>query len=244
MMATTSLAIRTRGLSDEHRDVLLALPVFAAVSEEEQGHAFSLLKRRQYRRGEVVYHQDDPPGSLFIVVRGAVKMERTLDNGRRHTIAWITRGNFFGTHSMFGIATRTEDAVAITACELLVFRGEEFRDFLHRNPAAMEALLEMVIRKWRTCMERFSESVLLDAPERTARVLLRLMERFGLEEGNGVVALPHLTQPELASWVGASRETVNRILKSLATRRLIEVRGGVIHILDVEGLDAYAAPLV
>src|SRR5690606_14130309 len=116
---------------------------------------------RHLNKGEVVCHQDDPPGNLYIVVAGAVKMERTFTNGRQHTIAWITRGNFFGTHSLFGEATRTETAVSITRTRVLVLNGHDFRAFLHRIPAAMEALLEVVITKWRTCMERFSETALL-----------------------------------------------------------------------------------
>ena len=86
------LTNKNKSLSDIQLDVLRSLPIFSTVSDEEQNHAFCLIKVRKYRRGEVVYHQDDPPGSLFVVVTGAVKMERTLDNGRQHTISWITKG--------------------------------------------------------------------------------------------------------------------------------------------------------
>jgi CRP-like cAMP-binding protein len=223
-------------LSDDDFAVLKSIPFFSVVPPEEREEAFRGLRRRRFGKGEVVYHQDDPPGSLFIVVAGSVKMERTFNNGRQHTIAWITKGNFFGTHSLFGSATRTETAVSITQSEVLVFDGSEFRSFLHRNPPAMEALLELVIGKWRGCMERFSETALLDVRERTARVLVRLAQRVGCREKCGEVSLPDLTQPELASWVGATRETVNRSLKALARMGLIEVRGGIICVLDVKGL--------
>jgi CRP-like cAMP-binding protein len=202
----------------------------------EMDRAAAAMKRRRYAKGEVIYHQDDPPGSLFIVVDGAVKMERSLDNGRQHTIGWVTRGSFFGTHSLFGVVTRTENAVAVTACELLVYGGTEFRDFLHRNPAAVEALLEVVIDKWRGCLDRFSETVLLDVRERTIRVLLRLVNRLGVPGEGGVLHLKDLTQPELASWVGASRESVNRALQSLARSGVIRIDGGKICVLDVARL--------
>ena len=210
--------------------------MFAVVPEGELFQAFSAMRRRSYAKGEVIYHQDDPPGSLFIVLSGAVKMERVLNNGRQHTIGWVTKGSFFGTHSIFGVMTRTENAVAVTACDLLIFGGSEFRDFLHRNPAAIEALLEVVIDKWRGCLDRFSETVLLDVRERTVRVLVRLCERMGKEGPNGSISLPDLTQPELASWVGASRESVNRALRSLARLGMIELSGGKVSVLDLHKL--------
>jgi CRP/FNR family cyclic AMP-dependent transcriptional regulator len=228
-------AIPTR-FEDREREVLRSLSIFSVVSEEEVQWAISVMKRRRFARGEVVYHQDDPPGSLFIVMDGAVKMERCFDNGRQHTIGWVTRGSFFGTHSLFGVVSRTENAVAVTGCELLVFGGNAFRDFLHRNPPAMEALLEVVINKWRACLDRFSETVLLDVRERTVRVLLRLAHRIGSLEDDGALCLRDLTQRELASWVGASRESVNRALHSLARLGLIRVYGGKIIVLDLEGL--------
>ena len=137
---------------------------------------------------------------------------------------------------MFGVVHRPETAVAVTVSEVLVFDGGEFRAFLHRNPAAIEALLELVINKWRACMNRFSETVLLDVPARTAAILLRLAQKMGCQEETGAVSLPYLTQAELALWVGATRETVNRALKVLSRTGLIEVRSGLIRILDLEGL--------
>jgi CRP/FNR family transcriptional regulator len=217
---------------DDELDVLRSLPMFSVVSEDEVGRALSMMKRRRYAKGEVVYRQDDPPGSLFIVIDGAVKMERALDDGRQHTIGWVTRGNFFGTHSLFGVVTRTENAIVVKACDLLVFGGPEFRAYLQVNPSAMEALLEVVITKWRGTLDRFSESVLLDVRERTVRVLVRLMSQMGVENGDGRVHLPDLTQPELASWVGSSRESVNRALRWLADMGIIGLQAGKVCILD------------
>jgi CRP-like cAMP-binding protein len=225
--------------TDDELDVLRSLPMFAVLSDDEVSRALSMMKRRRYTKGEVVYHQDDPPGSLFIVVDGAVKMERALDNGRHHTIGWVTRGNFFGTQSLFGVVTRTENAVAVTACNLLVFGGTEFRAFLRANPSFMEALLEAVITKWRGTLDRFSESVLLDVRERTVRVLVRLQSQMGVENGDGRVHLPDLTQPELASWVGSSRESVNRALRWLADMGIIGLQAGKVCILDQDRLTEF-----
>jgi CRP/FNR family cyclic AMP-dependent transcriptional regulator len=229
-------SVQAGRLDPRDLDVLLSLPLFSVLPEDEFCQAVAVLKKRRYAKGEVIYHQDDPPGSLFIVLDGAVKMERVFDNGRQHTIGWITKGDFFGTHSLFGVVTRTENAVAVTPCEVMVFGGSEFREFLHRNPPAVEVLLETVINKWRGCLDRFSESVLLDVHERTVRVLIRVCARMGVHEEDGVMSLPDLTQPELASWVGASRESVNRELKTLARMGLIRLNAGRVSILDVDKL--------
>jgi CRP/FNR family transcriptional regulator, cyclic AMP receptor protein len=222
----------TSKLAEGDLEVLQSLPLFSVASEAEFESICAALKKRRYSKGAVIYHQDDPPGSIFFVVDGAVRMERAFDNGRQHTIGWVTRGGFFGTHSVFGVVPRTENAIVVSPCELLVLGGNDFRDFLHRNPAAMEAFLRVVMDKWRGCLDRFSETILLNVRERTIRVLVRLTKRLCASELDGSVYLSDVTQHELASWVGASRESVNRALRSLVHMGLIRLDGGKVCVID------------
>ena len=60
-------------LSREEFRVLSQLPFFAATSAEEMDEIAATVRKRSYRRGEVIHHVDDVAGDVFVIVHGVVK---------------------------------------------------------------------------------------------------------------------------------------------------------------------------
>jgi CRP/FNR family cyclic AMP-dependent transcriptional regulator len=225
---------RSRTLADN----LARLRLFSRLSPPELLELANSLKRRSFRKGEVVYHQDDPPGSLFIVNRGTVKMQVSSINGKQITVGWIGPDNFFGTISFFGGKTQPDNAIAVEDCELLVLNRDDFRAFLHRHPDSAEVLLESVVSRWSHALHRLSDFG-LDIPRRVAKVLLDFARVHGEAATDGSITIRNLTQPELASLVGATRESVNKALHSYSQKGWIEVDRGSIRITDRESLNRH-----
>jgi CRP/FNR family cyclic AMP-dependent transcriptional regulator len=75
-----------------------------------------------------------------------------------------------------------------------------------------------------------------DTIGRVAARLVELAERYGRPSEHGVrIDLP-ITQEELASWVGSSREGVNKALHTLRGLHWVETERRSITVLDVEAL--------
>jgi CRP-like cAMP-binding protein len=72
----------------------------------------------------------------------------------------------------------------------------------------------------------------LDVYGRVAKRLLELADGYGVEKEQGVEIELRLTQSDLASLVGASRESVNKVLGAFRDQGLVEVEGQKITILD------------
>jgi CRP/FNR family cyclic AMP-dependent transcriptional regulator len=210
--------------------------LFADLSPADLAEIAATLKRRSCRKGEIVYHQDDPAGSLFIIVKGAVKMQASSATGRQITIGWLKAGRFFGTISLYSDALRPENAIALEACELLVLPREEYRSFVRRHPNAAEAILRVLSERWRRAIQRLCDMACLDVPGRIAKILLDFSPTFGEVEADGSVVIRDMTQPELASLVGATRESVHNALHAFARQGWIEFQRGSIRILDPDGL--------
>jgi CRP/FNR family transcriptional regulator, cyclic AMP receptor protein len=217
-------------------EFLSRINLFANLGPAGLMEVAAALKRRTCRKGEVIYHQDDPAGSLFIIVKGAVKMQASSPAGRQITIGWLKAGHFFGTISLYSDAVRPENAIALESCELLVLPREEYQAFVRRHPNAAEAILRVLSDRWRYAIERLCDMACLDVPRRIAKILLDFSPAFGETEPDGSVVIRHMTQPELAALVGATRESVHNSLHAFARQGWIEFQRGSVRILQPAGL--------
>jgi CRP-like cAMP-binding protein len=78
----------------------------------------------------------------------------------------------------------------------------------------------------------------LDIAQRLARKLMELAQNYGRVEKNGVRINMTLTQSDLASLVGATRESINKSLRDFRQREWIYLEQGHITILDPDALRA------
>ena len=104
------------------------------------------------------------------------------------------------------------------------------------HPEIAERLLRVLARRLRRTDHDLSDFIFTDVPGRVAKHLLRLAQRFGVQQ-DGALRVDHdLTQVEIAQLVGASRETVNKILTDFTQRGWIRAEGKSILITASESL--------
>jgi len=217
-------------------EFLSQVRLFESLTTADLAEVASSVRRRSFSKGEVVYHQDDPPGSLYIITRGTIKLQASSATGRLITIAWLKTGNFFGTMSLFGEITRAEDAVALEPVELLIMPRDDYRALIQRHPEAIEAVLQVLSIRWRRATQRLCDMACLDVPGRIAKILLDFIPTFGETAPDGTILIRLMTQPELASLIGATRESVHNTLNAFARQGWIEFQRGSVRILQPEGL--------
>jgi len=216
--------------------ILGQMRLFAGVDERELEALAAHLRHRSYRKGEVIFHQDDPPGSIYFVKKGVVKIQLASADGKRITIAWVRKGNFFGTIGSVKDGPRPESAVALEACDALLLQREHFQAFLKEHPESAMVLIEQLAQRWQSTLTLLQDVAFLDVPGRLAKVLLGLRERGNFSSDDESTDAP--SQAELATLIGATRESVNKWLQNFCHQGLIAWEGKRIRILDHEGLRA------
>ena len=220
-------------LTSPETEVLSRVPIFAMLPPDELDDVTSALQRRTFARGEIIYHHDDLPGSLYILVKGQVKIRLISQvDHRQVTFAWIAPGSFFGTISLLDEGHRNSDAVAVEACQVLAMSHDHFRAYLRAHPAAMEALIETMAKRWRKTISHFYDLAFLDVAGRLARLLLQLAEDLDHGSLQPPLVLTNLTQRELASLIGTTRESVNKWIKFFVNQGWIEFSKGTVTILQ------------
>ena len=115
----------------------------------------------------------------------------------------------------------------------LTLHRDDFLRHLESYPRMARSILEVLSARVRYTTDYAESLAFLDVYGRVAAKLLELADRYGMEKDGGEIEIElRLTQAELAGWVGASRESVNKVLGAFRDQGLIEVEGKTISILN------------
>jgi CRP-like cAMP-binding protein len=171
------------------------------------------LRARRFRRGEVLFHEGDPGDALLVVVSGAVKVVVPSEDGGEAILATLRRGDFLGELAVLDGAPRSASAVALEATEALALPRDQFLGLVASEPAIRDALLASLSHELRRLTTHVAELHFLDLTGRLAARLTRLAQDSGEVLADGSIRLDApLTQTDLASMIGATRQSVNKLL--------------------------------
>jgi CRP-like cAMP-binding protein len=217
--------------------LLSQVGLFADLSSAELIGLAGLMRPRPYARDEVIYLRGDPGTAFYVIANGKVKITLTSPDGKELILRRLGPGDFHGELALLDDEPRSADAIATEASVLLVLQRDAFRQFLAEHPTVATKLLATVSNYLRRNAELIQDATFLDVPARLARILLELA---GGTDGTlppaGTVIPDRLKQSELASLVGATRESINKWLGAFERQGLIRYEKGQIIILRPAGL--------
>lgn len=220
----------------EETTLLAQIPLFAALESAHLAELAGKLTLRNYELGTTIFHKDDRGSTLFIIRNGQVKISAPSPEGEEVILAMMTDGDFFGELSILDLKPRSATATAMETTSAYTLDREDFLDVVRTEPElAIETLAALSERLRRTNL-LLEDAFFLDLPMRLAKRLLELAERDGLETDRGLKIDMRLTQHDLASAIGASRKSVNRLLDEFQNQDLISIDKKNIYILHLDEL--------
>ncbi len=218
-------------------DFLSNVGIFSHLNHSELEPLAAKMRRRNYQRDEVIFHQDDPGDRLHFVANGIVKISLVSPDGRENDIALLSPGDCFGEMSVLNGGIRSATAVAVEATETMTITREDFVSFINEHSRVALEIIALLVRRLRAMDETIGDMVFLDVPSRVAKKLLTLAETYrNSQDSNGDVAIP-IGQEELSRLVGSSRETVSRALTSYRKMGLLTTSHRKITITNMKGLE-------
>ncbi|ONF50505.1 Crp/Fnr family transcriptional regulator [Methylobacterium radiotolerans] len=194
---------------------LKANAFFAELGPEAIETIAGLCTTRSLARHEILFQKGDPGDALYAVRRGQIRIGAGSDDGRAVTLNLLGPGDVFGEIAFLDGHPRTAEAVALEPADLFVVEGRAFLKLLAGDPALAVQIINLLCQRLRWMSARMEEATLLPLDIRLARRLITLSEDFGAEI--------QVTQQELAAFVGAARESVNRVLQDWRRSGLIDL---------------------
>ena len=197
------------------RRLLDATRLFSVLPEEVRDGLRGQMELRNYDRGELLFRQGDAATELFVVVDGRIAIATQAGDGREAMVAVLEQGGLFGELALFDDEPRSADGRALTDSTVAALAYEPVRQALRARPELLWVMVRLLAERLRATDETLADAVFLDVPARTAK---RLLELAGDQDA---FTIP-MTQEELASMIGASRERVNKALALFARLGWIE----------------------
>jgi CRP/FNR family cyclic AMP-dependent transcriptional regulator len=189
-------------------------------------------RRRVVDRGQVLFWQDEPGESMFVLLEGAVKLVVSSRDGGLVELARLVAPASFGELAVLDGGPRSATAQAVERSTLLAITRAEVLRLVHSEEQVAEALLRLLGTMVRRTTRQVTDLALLSLPMRVAAKLLELAD----PAGEGPARTRRFTQVELATMVGAARQSVNQALKALEARGYIRTAGRAVEILDPQSL--------
>ena len=191
------------------REALGETILFAELDDEQLDRIAAAGAVQSLQRGVVLFEEGAEPGEFYLVLSGRVAIAQESDDGRESLLAVLGPGELFGEMGFLDGYNRSAQARALEESTVLMVPYTELRLLYENNPAALWSAVRLLARRLRTMDRALSDTVFLDVMGRTAKRLL------GMAGDRDEFEMP-LTQEELASMVGASRERVNKAIHAFA----------------------------
>ena len=215
-------------------------PLFRGLTSPALERIAELAGQRSFRAGEIVFSQGDPGDALYAVVTGKIRISAGAADGREIFLNIMEPGDTFGEIALLDGGTRTASATATVPSELVSIRRDHFLGLLEREPRVALELLRLCGERLRWTSGLVEDAALLNASARLAKRLLSLGQLHGEHTGNGVVL--RISQEDLASFLGVSRQVVNQYLQDWKARGWVNLGRGVVIVRDEVALRNTAQP--
>ncbi|WP_250034188.1 Crp/Fnr family transcriptional regulator [Paractinoplanes maris] len=190
--------------------------------DETQRHGLTRAgSTRQYRAGIALVHHGDPSEHVIVLESGWVKATVTGRNGWETLLAIRGAGDIIGELSGLDAEPRMATVTTLTAVTATILSAERFETFLMGNWPVARALLRHLAANLRESDRRRALHGQSNGDTRLTAMLHELVTRHGIPVAEGMAIDLPLSQKDLASSVGVSREVAARTMRLLRERGIV-----------------------
>ncbi|GAA1407935.1 Crp/Fnr family transcriptional regulator [Kitasatospora putterlickiae] len=197
------------------------VPFLARLDHADRIALLALGRRLHYPVRSTVLREGEPSDHVLIVLHGWLKVTAAAENGYEALLALRGPGDIIGESAALSGRPRAATVTALEQVEATVVDRTTFTAYLKRAPMVSMQLLALSTDRLRAADHHRLKFAALSVSERLSDLLLELARTHGRRTEEGIVISVPLSQQELAGSVGASREAVARLLKSLRDRGIV-----------------------
>jgi CRP/FNR family cyclic AMP-dependent transcriptional regulator len=213
----------------------------AGLTVADRDALLALGDTRRHARGEILIREGADDSSVYLLLRGYVRVIGSGYAGRETLLALRLAGDLVG--ELAALDRRPRSATVIAAMPTVTGRipGKAFRAYLNERPAVAQAVQSRVVAKFRQANQYRIDLTGAPAVVRLARVLERLATLHGRTADGGTVIEVPVSQADLATLAGASEPSVQRALSALRGAGLLSTGYRRLVVRDLTQLRRFAA---
>lgn len=200
---------------------------------EDQERVIAASRKHKFERGDIIIHEGDTGDALHLIVKGHVAVSVATPVGDAVTLLVLRKGDCVGELAILSSGPRGASVLALDSVETLTLHSEQVNELRGAHAEIDRVLVEALVAQVRALTSALVDALYLPVEKRLFRRMVELAAIYG--EGNGPIAIP-LTQEELAQFVGSTRPTANRALRTAESKGVLRITRGRVRIVDLDGL--------
>jgi CRP/FNR family transcriptional regulator, cyclic AMP receptor protein len=216
--------------------------LFRQLGPNERTALFAHARLQKYAAADTIFRMGSPGDSMLAVLNGSIRISVLAPNGKEVVLAILGPGNICGEIALLDGKARTADARAATDCSVVVLERRDVLAFFAQYPEAWAGLADVLCERLRVADQQMAEFALSSVSVRLARALLRLAIPDTHAASGAGSAHVDLTQRELGNFIGATRETVNKRLRSWEHKGYIRLGDRLIVITNRAAVESLVDP--
>jgi CRP/FNR family transcriptional regulator, cyclic AMP receptor protein len=220
----------------ERRQALTKTQLFQALQPADLDAILARATVKRVLRGEMIRRRGDPGSGMVVIVGGRVRISLVSEDGREVTLTVLGPGEVLGEMTLLDGGECSADATAQEDCVLLTLERTQFLRLLRSNSDLCLHLMSVLCQRLRRSNAALEDMALLDLSTRLGRLLLRLCGDYGVASPRGTRIEVKLSQKDLSSLAGASREKVNKQLRQWELEGILGKDNGRLLVMKPEAL--------
>jgi CRP-like cAMP-binding protein len=189
-----------------------------------------------YKKGETVFWERSYPDGIFYISEGKVKKYKVDNTGREQIIYVANKGELIGYHAILAESRYPDSAMALEESLISFIPKEDFLFTLQQSETLNRRLLKTLSHEFEVLANSLSLFTQKSVRERLALQLIVLREKYKTDFKPGMPVEINMSRDDLASLVGTGRENIVRILSEFKEDKILETKGRLVIIHDVNKL--------
>ncbi|MGN7357566.1 Crp/Fnr family transcriptional regulator [Paenibacillus sp. SAF-054] len=202
-------------------------------SDQNLDRLMVLMKERIVPEGSHLFWEGDVSDKLFYVKRGRIKLTKSTDEGKELILYMYQTGDMVGQADPFFSSKHSFTAEVLEESEIGVIDQKDLEVLICQHcDFAIDFMKWMGIHH-RLTQTKFRDLMMYGKPGALCSTLIRLGNTYGEKHGDTILIHKKITHTDLSNMIGATRESVNRMLSDLRKKDAVEYENGMIVIKDL-----------
>ncbi|MBF0185115.1 MAG: helix-turn-helix domain-containing protein [Magnetococcales bacterium] len=198
-----------------------------------------LFRQRPVPKGETVFREGQPFHGVYAIKEGGVKAYLNTPQQTERILSFILPGELLGLEAIRTTHYQST-AVALENTQVCWLPLNQLDLLGDRFPHFQEQLINVLAIHLAKQQHHFILSARQSADERLAAFLLNLSERYTRHGLGGELFRLAMLRQDIANFLGISMETVSRTFKRFQTKKLLNVTGKHVRLLDIPAMQEIA----
>jgi len=210
--------------------------LFSRLSEEQLQGIERRSRTKKFPKGSSIYLPNDASDGAFLLVDGRVRICSCTPEGKQSILAFVEPGELFGELALVEGGEREERAEVIASANVVLIPADHLRDLMSQSADLTLGVTKLIGLRRKRIERRLRSLLFRSNRDRLTHLLLELTDQYGNPTAEGVELRIRLSHQDLASIIGATRETVTTLLGEMQNEGLLIIRRQRLLLLDVARL--------